>query len=183
MDRIDGGKGRLRARPRGSAAFGDDDKEEEEQPTRHLIPLQYTEEELQAATEGEAQPEQQRSQHAATALIAPEDIKKKIMASIPKNQEGVFAYKVKWEQIDRGPADVKERISGWIGKKIKELLGEEEPSFCEFIISQVTAHEDASQLCANLRDVLDEDADPFVMKLYQVIIYETERLAAASGAP
>ena len=29
----------------------------------------------------------------------------------------------------------------------------------------------------NLRDVLDEDAEKFIMKLFQVLIYETEKLA------
>ena len=29
-----------------------------------------------------------------------------------------------------------------------------------------------------LRDVLDEDADSFVMKLFQVLVYETEKLAS-----
>jgi len=63
----------------------------------------------------------------------------------------------------------------WIRKKIRDLMGEEEPSFCEFILSQINAHIKPSKMLESLREVLDEDAEAFVLKLYQVVIYEIER--------
>jgi hypothetical protein len=41
----------------------------------------------------------------------------------------------------------------------------------------VLAHPTAQELLKALQDVLDDDADNFVMKLFQVLIYETEKLA------
>lgn len=111
---------------------------------------------------------------AATDLAA---LKKELMATIPKDQAGVFAFGVKWEVLDRAPPDVRERVAGWVSKKIKDLMGEEEASFCEFIMTQVTGHVGAGDMLGALRDVLDEDADAFVTKLFQVLIYETEKLA------
>jgi RNA-binding protein 25 len=58
--------------------------------------------------------------------------------------------------------------AGWVGKKIKELMGQDEPSFCEFIMTQVRGHEPAGKLLESLREILDEDADSFVQKLFQV---------------
>lgn len=44
---------------------------------------------------------------------------------------------------------------------------------------QVCLHVPAAEMLEKLRDVLDEDAESFVTKLFQVLIYETEKLASA----
>lgn len=151
--------------------------------------------------------------------------------------------------------------AGWVSKKIRELMGEEEKSFCEFIMqkarshaaqrniaqrstaqplhlpcsasstvaapllpvsrvaaciwvlpcqrcsllkpaphphtraprpepppatlpstrTQVAAHISAQGMLEALQDVLDEDSPSFTTKLYQVLIYESEKLALAGG--
>jgi len=58
-------------------------------------------------------------------------------------------------------------------------MGEEELSFCEFVFSQLKSHQNAQNVLENLQEVLDEDADSFVLKLFQVVIYETERLSTS----
>ena len=63
------------------------------------------------------------------------------------------------------------RPAGWVSKKVAELLGEE-PSFCRFIMEQLAAHVSAAAMLEALRDVLDEDAEPFTLKLWQILIYE-----------
>ena len=65
---------------------------------------------------------------------------------------------------------------------MQELLGAPEPSFCEFIMTQLAGHSPPQQLLESLADVLDEDAPSFTQKLFQVVIYETERLALMPGA-
>jgi hypothetical protein len=67
-----------------------------------------------------------------------------------------------------------------VGKKVGELLGEE-PSFCAFIMDQLRAHTGAEAMLGALRDVLDEDAESFVTKLWQILIYEQLKLER-SGA-
>ncbi len=42
---------------------------------------------------------------------------------------------------------------------------------------QVNAHVAAGSMLESLKDVLDEDAPSFTTKLYQVLIYESEKLA------
>jgi len=58
-------------------------------------------------------------------------------------------------------------------------MGEEELSFCEFVSSQLKSHQNPQNVLENLREVLDEDADSFVLKLFQVVIYETERISTS----
>lgn len=68
--------------------------------------------------------------------------------------------------------------AGWVSKKVGELLGEE-PSFCRFIMEQLGGHVSAEAMLGALADVLDEDAEPFTLKLWQILIYEQLKLERA----
>uniref|UniRef100_A0A1D2A535 U-box domain-containing protein n=2 Tax=Auxenochlorella protothecoides TaxID=3075 RepID=A0A1D2A535_AUXPR len=184
-------------RRKAQAAFVEE--EEEAAPKRKLIPITYTEEELEAmrrAAEAAAQeeqaasgaPEQASKPEAAATLPSPapaaaapqpadpEQLKRQVMARVPKGQDAVFAWQVRWELLDAAPADVKQRIQAWVGKRIQMLMGEEEESFASFVMQQVARHQPALKVLEALQDVLDEDAPEFVTKLYQVIIYESLKL-------
>ena len=181
----------------------------------------YTDEELQAmhATSrlGEDDEDEERppangagAPAGPSAAADPNVVKKQIMASIPKNWDGIAGFALRWSELDGAPADVKARVAGgvlrllcrnatvlcakptgrlpcppclvgahagWVSKKVQELLGAPEPSFCDFIMSQLSSHTPPQQLLESLADVLDEDAPSFTQKLFQVVIYETERLA------
>lgn len=105
-----------------------------------------------------------------------ESIKRSIMAKIPKSMEELERYNIKWEYFDRAGTTVHRKILGWIGKKIRELMGEDELSFCEFIFQELISHRAPTELICNLTEVLDEDTESFVVKLFGVVIYETERM-------
>lgn len=55
-------------------------------------------------------------------------------------------------------------------------MGEEEESFCDFVFSQIEMHKGPSSVLESVKEVLDEDSDAFILKLFQVIVYETERI-------
>ena len=73
------------------------------------------------------------------------------------------------------PAPIPPRPAGWVSKKVGELLGEE-PSFCKFILEQLAGHVSAQAMLEALGDVLDEDAESFTLKLWQILIYEQLKL-------
>lgn len=180
-------------RRRALSGFDEDEENRKVDKERKLIPIQYTEEELRGVecNDGDdAQKSKGGSKHSSKQRsmkdsknkkeVDPEIAKRKlVMSKIPKDKDGVFAYEVKWKYYDLADDAIKNRIISWVSKKIKELMGEEESSFCDFIMSSIKAHEDAEQMYSKLKEVLDEDASSFVTKLFQVIIYETEKLAAA----
>jgi hypothetical protein len=69
----------------------------------------YTQEELQGLQDGAAVENVQAAPAASKPDVAA--VKKKIMALIPKDKEGIFRFNVKWSQLDCAPQDVKDRIS------------------------------------------------------------------------
>lgn len=93
-----------------AAAFDGDEEEDDatEKKSRKLIPIHYSAEELRSMQEGGA---------AAPAPAAPaadpaDERKKRVMASVPKDKDALFAYEVKWEVLDRAPLEVKSKLAG-----------------------------------------------------------------------
>lgn len=155
------------ANPNNSALadmFGDDD---DEQPERQLRPIQYTEEEVQAARVG-------------GSMDDPRQAKKGLMDTIPTSKEGVFRYAIKWDAYESGTLGP--NISKWVSKKIYELLGVEEPTLVNFIMGKLDDHFSPKNMMEELGMVLDEEAETFVIKLYRMVIYETEKSALGFDA-
>lgn len=147
------------------AAFGGD--EEEDQPKRMLKPLTYTEEE-QKASQRVAAPSLKEKQAAVKELIA----------KVPTEIKEVFSYSIDWKAYDEGGPALKERIQKWVSRKTGELLGLEELSMVEFIMNLLAEHTPAKKVLEHLQEVLDEETNPFVFKLFRMVIFETLKQAA-----
>lgn len=156
-----------KGRPPSSAAMFGEEEEEEDRPARVLVPIKYSQEELQAVQAPVGAAEQQDTK--ATV--------KSIIDSIPTTRDGVFSYAVDWSAFDAAGEKLAGSVRGWVNKKMVELLGEEEEALAGFILDKLQAHAAAGQLLEELRGVLDEEADAFVLKLYRMVIFETERFA------
>ena len=52
--------------------------------------------------------------------------------------------------------------------------GEEEPSLCGFICSKILAKSTPENILQDVAIVLEEEADVFVVKMWRLLIYETE---------
>ena len=66
-------------------------------------------------------------------------------------------------------------------KKMREYLGEEEQTLTDFILTKLHKRCAPSELLTELSAVLDEDALPFVVKLWRMLIYSTLTAATASS--
>ena len=75
-----------------------------------------------------------------------------------------------WSVLDRN-AIIDNVMRQWVVKKIVEYLGEEEESLTDFIITKLHAHCKPADLLEELTMVLDEDAAPFVLKLWRMLVY------------
>jgi hypothetical protein len=73
----------------------------------------------------QAGPQQQPPAAAAAAPQSdPAALKRQLMASIPKDKAGVFAFPIKWDVLDRAPKDVKDRIAGAYTRGARGTRGE-----------------------------------------------------------
>lgn len=70
------------------------------------------------------------------------------------------------------------KLRGWVQKKTGELLGEEEASMVDFVMTHLKEQGTAKKMLASLSPVLDSEAEPFVTRLYRMLIYETLKYAS-----
>jgi len=172
-----------------AAMFGEDDEEGKQK--RKLKPIKYTEEELRAVMEpaaeegGSTAPTNGSVPHAgpvpaqAPAQQQQQDPKvllRKLMDSIPTTKDGVWGYPIQWDAYN--PTTMAEKFSGWINQKVEQLLGMPEPTLVSYVTQLLSKRSAPAKLYEELSPVLDADTETFVIKLYRMVIYETEKAAA-----
>uniref|UniRef100_A0A3P9NVQ7 RNA binding motif protein 25 n=1 Tax=Poecilia reticulata TaxID=8081 RepID=A0A3P9NVQ7_POERE len=147
-----------------------DDEEADEQPRkRKLVPLDYGDDdkslgldgaEISAAKGGSINTEEKRKHI------------KSLIEKIPTARPELFSYPLDWTMVDSTLMD--RRIRPWINKKIIEYIGEEEPTLVDFVCSKIMAHSTPQGILDDVAMVLDEEAEVFIVKMWRLLIYETE---------
>ena len=163
-------------------AGGESSDEEEEDQNRKLVPIEYTREEQEAVAhlvrDQKKKIEKHQQQQPSVATITPLGIDSKmakpsiqeLLAQVPLEKEAVFSYPINWSVYKE---HLNQLASKWVLKKTVELLGEEEQSLCEFIISKLAKESIAAcDLVNELEPILEDESEVFVLKLYRMIIFE-----------
>jgi len=140
----------------GAVFNNDDEMTVEEEPKKKLSRLDEEEKKSDAAPTVE----EKRAQI------------KMLIEKIPTVKEDLFAYELKWDIVD--PTLVEKRIKPWVNKKIFEYIGEEENTLVDFICSKVLSKSNAKNILEDVAMVLDDEAEVFVVKMWRLLIYETE---------
>ena len=100
-----------------------------------------------------------------------------IANQIPKEKSELFAYTLDWTTIKKSGI-LDSVILPWVQKKIEEYLGESEETLCSFIMSKLAAQSSPGDLVTELEAVLDSDAEKFVIKLQQILIFHSLKAAS-----
>uniref|UniRef100_A0A1I8J4N1 PWI domain-containing protein n=1 Tax=Macrostomum lignano TaxID=282301 RepID=A0A1I8J4N1_9PLAT len=112
----------------------------------------------------------------ASAVFANEEEKKalikRLIDGIPTAKDELFAYNLDWSIVDS--TLMQNRVKPWINKKIIEYLGEEEAQLTEFVCAKVIDKTKPEDILNEIMLVLDDEAEVFVVKLWRLLIYETE---------
>uniref|UniRef100_A0A671L2N0 RNA-binding protein 25-like n=1 Tax=Sinocyclocheilus anshuiensis TaxID=1608454 RepID=A0A671L2N0_9TELE len=147
----------------------DEEAAEEAPKKRKLVPLDYSEDErgglsLDGAEVTGSRPgvnTEEKRKHI-----------KSLIEKIPTVKQELFNYPLDWNMVDTALMD--RRIRPWINKKIIEYIGEEEATLVDFVCSKVMAHSMPEGILDDVAMVLDEEAEVFIVKMWRLLIYETE---------
>ncbi|CAF0775533.1 unnamed protein product [Didymodactylos carnosus] len=97
---------------------------------------------------------------------------RKLIESIPTKKEDLFAFSIDWSLLDSSLME--KRIKPWVTKKIIEYIGEEEPTLTDFICTSIMSKQNAESILSDIRVVLDDEAEIFVVKMWRLLVYEIE---------
>uniref|UniRef100_S4RGE6 RNA binding motif protein 25 n=1 Tax=Petromyzon marinus TaxID=7757 RepID=S4RGE6_PETMA len=144
----------------------DDDDNEEAPKRRKLVPLDFSEEERASVST-----DLPSNKNVASSEEKRKHIKS-LIEKIPTAKPELFAYTLDWTMVDS--TLMERRVKPWINKKIIEYIGEEEPTLVEFICTKILAHSAPQSILDDVSMVLDDEAEVFVVKMWRLLIYETE---------
>ena len=149
------------AAPRRTAADieGMLENEEEEDDTtkkRTLVPIQFdTAAEAASLTEEERKEAQQH-----------------LAKEIPSDKEGLFSWDIKWDYLDE--SIISERLVDYVEKRILEYLGVQDEALVNVAANAIRNKKKPEELISELEEVLDEDAESLVKKLWRMVIFYSE---------
>ncbi|XP_054474461.1 RNA-binding protein 25b [Anoplopoma fimbria] len=145
-----------------------DDEETDEQPRkRKLVPLDYDDDKsLEVDGAGGLSSIKGANTEEKRKHI------KSLIEKIPTAKPELFQYPLDWSMVDT--TLMERRVRPWINKKIIEYIGEEEATLVDFVCTKVMAHSMPQSILDDVAMVLDEEAEVFIVKMWRLLIYETE---------
>ncbi|KAI6189623.1 hypothetical protein M3Y97_00028700 [Aphelenchoides bicaudatus] len=97
---------------------------------------------------------------------------KELIDAIPTSKAAVFDYQLSWDFVDTEMLE--QKIKPWLEKKIRDYIGDDEPSLIEFICERINNRSEPSKLLNDLAMILDNEAENFTLKLWRLLIFQTE---------
>lgn len=137
-------------------------QEEEEVKRRPLIPLDHDDDRVGGG--------EKEKGGGGGKPSGPSERQIALVNKIPKDKEALWAYPVDWGVVERHDI-VRAKLRQWVTKKIREYLGEEEKTLIDFVCTKVANRCAPRDLLKELRMVLEDDADVFMVKLWRLLVY------------
>lgn len=158
---------------------------------KKLIPIEYSAEELLAASRPATSMAEEDLEETATAragaaaaaskaaaaAAAAVTARKRLVAqssSVPVSDDSaVLSKTVDWDTYAQNSL-MAPRVLAWVKGKVKILLGEDEPSLVELIGDKLLkARPTSGALIKDLESMLEDEAKPFVLELWRELLKET----------
>ncbi|GJJ12950.1 hypothetical protein Clacol_007197 [Clathrus columnatus] len=96
----------------------------------------------------------------------------KIKGSIPSDKETLWKVKVRWDAVNESLVDRK--FEPIIKRKMTRYLGElEDDDLVMFVMEHLKDRKSAHKLVDELAQVLEEDAEPFVIDIWRQVTFES----------
>ncbi|GAM27320.1 hypothetical protein SAMD00019534_104950 [Acytostelium subglobosum LB1] len=94
----------------------------------------------------------------------------KIIDSIPADKEALLSLKMGWDTIERLNI-VDNKMKPWIAKKLTDIIGVEEVALVDHITTQLKARVESNALITQLHEMIDEEAESFVLKMWRMLAF------------
>lgn len=165
------------------SVFGD---AEQEAPARQLIPLKYSVEEQQAAqasalAAAAAKPNAAGAASPGTAankdVTNKEEEIDKLKKQIPRSMQALVSSSINWEAYDNAQPKIGVKVGKWVSGQIEKLLGQQEDTLLNFVQGELNKHSTPAAMLNELSPILDLEGEEFVLKLYQIVIFESSKYA------
>lgn len=151
--------------------FGGD--EDQDAPQRRLVPLNYSEEEQKAA----------QAAAASTAAPAPAPVVNmdaeidKLKKQIPRSMQSLATTPINWDAFEAAQPKMGIKVGKWVSGQIEKLLGQQEDTLLNFVQDELKKHSSPNTMLSELSPILDLEAEEFVLKLYQIVVFESSKFA------
>lgn len=147
----------IQIKPKLNGVFGEDvDDDDRHVARKKLKPFEITKEErMQSMTAEEKK-----------KLI------KELIDGIPTAKEELFARSIDWNVVDKHL--IQSRVRPWVSKKISDYIGEDEPTLVDFVCEKIEGRTSPEKILSDISMVLDDEAEVFVVKMWRLLIYESE---------
>ncbi|KAL6711065.1 hypothetical protein ACN47E_006940 [Coniothyrium glycines] len=101
-----------------------------------------------------------------------EEAQRQLARDIPNDKDGLWKWPVSWEHLpDR---NIDKDIKDWAAGKILELMGVQEDMLIDAIVDHLKRRGGPQALVENLEELLDDEAESLVKKLWRMVIYYSE---------
>ena len=100
---------------------------------------------------------------------------KELVDKIPTDKDGLWNWPIRWEFLSKNLLENK--LTPFVAKKVIEYIGAEERDLVEYTVRAVASRSGAQAVLNELQGALAEDAEIFVIKLWRMVVYETEARA------
>ena len=133
-----------------------DDEEQEQATKRQLVPIKF-----EPITDAKAMTDED-IQNAVRALAQ----------EIPIDRDGLWAWDVKWDYLE--DSVIREKLRPFVEKKVVEYVGVVDQFLLGVVEEHLRKHGKPAELVETLHEVMDEDAEDMVKKLWRMVIFFTE---------
>lgn len=157
------------------SVFGGD--EDQDTPQRRLVPLNYSEEEQKAAQAAQAAQAAAASTPAPVVMVDKDAEIDKLKKQIPRSMQTLATTPINWDAYDAAQPKMGAKVGKWVSGQIEKLLGQQEETLLNFVQGELNKHSAPNAMLSELSPILDMEAEEFVLKLYQIVVFESSKFA------
>lgn len=103
-----------------------------------------------------------------------EEKMRQLAGEIPVEHQGILDWAIDWTYLR--PKAIDEKVAPFVSKKIKEFFGFHDKDVQNFVLDHIRARGKADDLAKEMSKTMDEEANPFVQKIYRMVIFESESM-------